>query len=256
MDPAAARSHYPFSFRTSVWLQLCLSERGCDQKLPFLNELPVCKSLRVPSNRLQRPSPRERRGRNCVGAASLTSPGSLPGLARPRYSAEAPGSGICSAAASFRPAWRDPGDRAEPRGPLRPGHERGRMMRPCLGRCSRRRRRRRPGGAAAPGDPARASGECGGLGPAGCSLPGLPATPGPRPALSFRRSRRSLSSTPPRTCDLLEFLGAPRFLHLTSLPGASLSFLSYSLGIGTSCSPSFLPDLGRDTQLSGRWFSV
>ncbi|KAI5276866.1 Nucleolar Pre-Ribosomal-Associated Protein 1 [Manis pentadactyla] len=47
--------------------------------------------------------------------------------------------------------------RAEPRGPLRPDHDRGRMMRPCLSRCSRRRRRRRPGGAAEPGDPARAS---------------------------------------------------------------------------------------------------
>lgn len=45
--------------------------------------------------------------------------------------------------------------RTEPRGPPRPGHERGRMMRPCLSRCSRRRRR--PGEAAAPGDPARAS---------------------------------------------------------------------------------------------------
>lgn len=139
--------------------------------------------------------------------------GSLPGVAPLRSPRRALGSRVCAASTSLRSARRD---RAEPRGPLRPGHERSRMMRSCLGRCSRRRRRRRSGGAAAPGDPARASGEWGWLGRAGFSLPGFPATPCPLLSLLYtaaylRPSRISW--------------GALLCLHLT-FPGVFLSLLS------------------------------
>lgn len=75
------------------------------------------------------------------------------------------------------------------------------MMRPCLSRC-------RPGEAAAPGDPARASGECGGPGRAGAGqaahagdsrplrVPGRPSLGPLRPLLHL-----------PRTRDLPELLG-------------------------------------------------
>lgn len=130
--------------------------------------------------------------------------------------------------------------RAEPRGPLRPDHDRGRMMRPCLSRSSRRRRRRRPGGAAEPGDPARASGECGRPGrAAGCSRPDLPATPGPQ--LPFAPAPPSASATFPSSS------GAP-LCHLwpalDSPPDVSLLLLGRSRGRARSARPAFCLTLG------------
>lgn len=214
----AARNPHPFSSPDfSLHGSLYFRKRTLRlRRATFPWEQPVFRT-RGPRVTETPPPPPPRRGRICASAAPPTPRGSLPGAEPPRFPARPPGLVYPWAADPLRPARRD---RAEPRGPPWPGHERSRMMRPCLGRCSRRRRRRRrrSGGAAAPGDPARASGERGGPGRAGCWHLALPAAPGP----PVRQSRAPCSVLLHRAAPHLRPSRAP--LGGTSVPALD-SFL-------------------------------
>lgn len=124
---AAARSPHPSSSRLRCgWIPLfwraVLATKSCPgQGAVSLRDSRVREDpgSPFPTDRLKRPlRGRQRRARNCASAAPPTPRGSLPGVAPPGSPGRARCPRVCSAAASLRPARRDP---PEPSRGARPG---------------------------------------------------------------------------------------------------------------------------------------